>query len=235
MYLYRYIFFREYLLLHWRRYARGRILLSDFRDVAFQRSPHHLPAHGLHISLESNSRNRLSADTVKGQPFPGAQYSATAGWMHLCYDDAGVTAVYEKPLSCSGVTWGGVLHVRMYLALMLQEFVALQLRAIRRGVAGGKTAGGGGDDKSSATKCLESIGVDQGIHNMLLHNGTFDRYVRMARVLLLRGFHVLHFHVLHFHVLHFHVLYFLLGSLPARFGRKRKTFFFHARLLFSCS
>jgi hypothetical protein len=152
---------------------------------------------------------------VKGQPFPGAQYSATAGWMHLCYDDAGVTAVYEKPLSCSGVTWGGVLHVRMYLALMLQEFVALQLRAIRRGVAGGKTAGGGGDDKSSATKCLESIGVDQGIHNMLLHNGTFDRYVRMARVLLLRGFHVLHFHVLHFHVLHFHVLYFLLGSLPA--------------------
>jgi hypothetical protein len=174
MYLYRYVFFREYLAQHWRRYTRGRVILSDFRDVVFQRNPHVLPLRALHLSLESSRHDRLRSETVKGQPFTGAAHSATAGWMHLCYQDADVRAVYEEELSCSGVTWGGVLHVRMYLALMLREFVALQLTSIRgaaHGHSGSSSEGGGAG-------CLNSIGVDQGIHNMLLHNGTFSRYVR---------------------------------------------------------
>jgi hypothetical protein len=141
----------------------------------FQRNPQLLPLQGLHVSLESSSMNRLKAETVRGLPFKGAQHSATAGWMHLCYADEDVRSVYEEPLSCSGVTWGGVLHVRMYLALMLREFVALQLRAIR--ARDGVVSLMGGSSDSLATACLDSIGVDQGIHNMLLHNGTFAQYV----------------------------------------------------------
>ena len=154
MYLYRYVFFHSYLQLHWRRYSHGRIILTDFRDVIFQRNPQLLPMQGLHVSLESSSRERLKAETVRGVPFKGAQHSATAGWMHLCYDDADVRAVYEEPLSCSGVTWGSVLHVRMYLALMLREFVALQLGAVRARVGEGNVMGG----RASATACLDSIG-----------------------------------------------------------------------------
>ncbi len=127
MYLYRYVFFREYLAQHWQRYSGGRIILTDFRDVVFQRNPHLLPSNGLHVSLESSSHDRLKADTVKGRPYTSALHSATAGWMHLCYDHDRVVAVYERALSCSGVTWGGALHVRMYLAVMLREFVALQV------------------------------------------------------------------------------------------------------------
>ena len=59
-------------------------------------------------------------------------------------------------------------------------FVALQLRAIRRGVAK-VDAVGEGSRTGGATKCLDSMGVDQGIHNMLLHNGTFDRYVSFIK------------------------------------------------------
>jgi len=175
MYLYRYAFFHAYLQQHWRRHLRGRIVLTDFRDVVFQRNPQLLPLQGLHVSLESSSRDRLQAETVRGLPFKGAQHSATAGWMHLCYADADVRSVYEEPLSCSGVTWGGVLHVRMYLALMLREFVALQLRAVRARDVGASVVGS--SREGSGTACLDSIGVDQGIHNMLLHNGTFARYV----------------------------------------------------------
>ena len=130
MYLYRYVFFREYLAQHWRRHAGGRVILTDFRDVVFQRNPQTLPSHGVHFSLESSSGDRLKPDTIKGRPIAGAVHSATAGWMHLCYDDDRVVAVYNESLSCSGVTWGGVLHVRLYLALMLREFVKLQVFSI---------------------------------------------------------------------------------------------------------
>lgn len=69
--------------------------------------------------------------------------------------------------------------MRMYLALMLREFVSLQLRAIQSNVGKEMVRESG---SSNLTACLNSIGVDQGIHNMLLHNQSFAKYVSCSAI-----------------------------------------------------
>jgi hypothetical protein len=122
MYLYRYVFFREYLSQHYRRYLGGKVILTDFRDVVFQRNPHVLPSHGLHVSLESSATDRMKADTVKGRPYAAAEHSATAGWMHLCYDDASVIAVY----AAAAPSFEPSFSVEIVLLVQVRASVELQ-------------------------------------------------------------------------------------------------------------
>jgi len=135
----RYLLYSEYLakaLADPRRRQRwGRVMLTDTRDVVFQDDP--FPerlSHELLFVLESRE-------------FPIGRCPNNASWVQEGFGAAMLAALAEKPISCSGTTFG-TLHGTVEYLLQMQ-IMALGLPRVAR----------------------YRTGIDQGIHNVMLHTG----------------------------------------------------------------
>jgi hypothetical protein len=112
---------------HYRRFltANGhdRILLTDVRDVLFQRDPFaDLPATGLGLSLEGPGY------TLATEPHNAAR-------LRLMYGEEMVERIGSNRVSCAGVTYGERAAMMRYLDLMTGEIETLSLR--KAGLEGG--------------------------------------------------------------------------------------------------
>ncbi|HUR41090.1 MAG TPA: hypothetical protein VM240_07960 [Verrucomicrobiae bacterium] len=110
----RYLHFLEFL----EKKPYRRVLLSDVRDVVFQRDPFvALPADGLAVSIED------LRFTVRGEAY-------NAGWVRAAYGDRVLEQIGAQPVACSGVTFGDGHSVCAYLRAMRTEIQALSLGAV---------------------------------------------------------------------------------------------------------
>ncbi len=102
---YRYFLFYDYLLKNPGRFAN--VLLTDIRDVAFQRDPFEIiTADALYVALENS--------TIDGCGF-------TKSWIAAGYEPSVVEEVKAMTLSCSGTTLGPAPRVLQYLKKMVAE------------------------------------------------------------------------------------------------------------------
>jgi hypothetical protein len=107
---YRYFLFYDYLLKNPGRFAN--VLLTDIRDVVFQRDPFEIiTTDALYVALENNTLD-------------GCEY--TKRWILAGYDQAVVDEVKPMRLSCSGTTLGPTAHIMRYLKAMVAEIPKLQ-------------------------------------------------------------------------------------------------------------
>jgi hypothetical protein len=87
----------------------ARVLLTDVRDVVFQRDPFGVATDdALHLFLEHPSR-----------PIGGCIW--TSSWIRYRYGDGTLPPLAERPVVCSGVALGPAEAVRGYLALVVAE------------------------------------------------------------------------------------------------------------------
>ncbi|MDZ4792713.1 MAG: hypothetical protein SGI83_00385 [Bacteroidota bacterium] len=85
------------------------VLLTDVRDVYFQRDPFDFElGDGLFCALEGPTKK------LKDCSFNGP-------WMKYVYGQEGMAKVGDKIISCAGTTWGKVTDVMAYLVKMLEE------------------------------------------------------------------------------------------------------------------
>ena len=107
---YRYFLYYDYLLKFPGRFAN--VLLSDIRDVVFQRDPFEIiTTDALYIALENN--------TVDGCEF-------TKDWIQAGYEQTILDEIKPAPLSCSGTTLGPTAHVLRYLKAMVTEMTTVR-------------------------------------------------------------------------------------------------------------
>lgn len=99
---------------HYRRYLAGletlpdAVLLTDLRDVAFQRDPFEDPVTGLELYLEDDSV-RIGSE------------SFNARWIRNLYGAAELERLGDHPASCSGTIVGTGAAVLAYLDAMTGE------------------------------------------------------------------------------------------------------------------
>jgi hypothetical protein len=136
----RYFLYRRFVEAH----RHERILISDVRDVVFQDDPfRHLPLAGLAVGLEAP---RL---TIGGEYW-------NARWLRRAYGEAALQRFADKPVSCSGVTYGDREAMLGYLRAMTGELAALQRGA------------------------TSTSAIDQGVHNYLLWAGRLGSPATLA-------------------------------------------------------
>mmetsp|Transcript_10179 Transcript_10179/g.21599 ORF Transcript_10179/g.21599 Transcript_10179/m.21599 type:complete len:381 (+) Transcript_10179:37-1179(+) len=145
IYVLRYFFFLHYLETYWERYKDGHVLLSDFKDVFFQRNPFDVPS--------TMSSETLNVFLERDDFDPNSPVGINRMWVSACFGDDVTESLASSgvKISCSGVTMGPARAVRGYLQQMTEKFLEIHLRGQR--------------------PCLSLIGVDQGVHNVLLHRG----------------------------------------------------------------
>lgn len=94
-----------------------RVLLSDTRDVFFQRDPFAMPLEpGISCFLEAPHMR------IRDCPF-------NSSWIRLGYGEAMFDQLAGRPISCSGVSIGDTAAVLGYLNLMVDEIVELRRQA----------------------------------------------------------------------------------------------------------
>lgn len=104
----------------------GRVLVSDVRDVIFQRDPFaDLPRQGLAVSMETASY------TVATEPH-------NAMWLARAYGPGMLDRIGDQRVSCVGVTYGDATAIATYLRLFNQELLGLAPQAA--GIGGADTA-----------------------------------------------------------------------------------------------
>lgn len=98
-----------------------RVLLSDVRDVVFQRNPSEwMGDPGLAVSIEFDDY------TIGTEP-------TNAAWIRSLYGADGLQRVANRRVSCSGFTWGDRRAIDEYLALMVAEIVVTAFSGPRVG------------------------------------------------------------------------------------------------------
>ena len=103
----RYAHYRDYLSE--RGHAFDLVMLSDIRDVLFQRQPFDQPVSALEVYLEE-------PHVTIGRPGSRNRY-----WYADLYGEAAVAAAGGEVVSCSGVTVGPVSQVLGYVTAMADE------------------------------------------------------------------------------------------------------------------
>lgn len=94
-----------------------RVLISDVKDVLFQRDPFQvLPASGLAVGMEAQNK------TIASEPW-------NAHTIGLVYGPRVLEQIGASPVSCSGVTSGDRNSMLRYLELMAAEILSLSFRA----------------------------------------------------------------------------------------------------------
>ena len=83
----------------------GRVLLTDVRDVVFQRDPFGVAAGPLHLFLEHPAKAI-------------GQCIWTSSWIRYRYGDAALPPLAARPIVCSGVVLGDAAAVRDYLRVV---------------------------------------------------------------------------------------------------------------------
>lgn len=106
--------------------AHGRVLITDVRDVVFQRDPFvDLPRGGLAVSLETDDY------TVASEPH-------NAMWIERVYGGGMLARIGHERVSCVGVTYGDRTAILDYLRRFNQELFALG--PTETGIGGADTA-----------------------------------------------------------------------------------------------
>lgn len=120
----------------------NRVLMADVRDTCFQQNP-------FEIMLPSDKAN------VGFYAFHGVESRSigqcgwNGGWIRDCFGPEILQEMYDKAIICSGISIGYINEVKEYLKLMTKTILS--------------TSG-----NPDFTSC-ERNGVDQGVHNVLLH------------------------------------------------------------------
>ena len=110
----RFLFFHDFL----RRRSYRRLLLTDTRDVLFQRDPFaQLDCDGLLVSFEAPAL-RLSDEPHNER------------WIRLAFGERGLAAVGSRRIACSGVTAGNGTAMARYLTAMTTALLRMPLRAV---------------------------------------------------------------------------------------------------------
>ena len=117
----------EARFLHYLRFldAGGydRVVLTDVRDVLFQRDPcEDIPTDGLAVSIETRRY------TVGSEPH-------NRMWVGEIFGPELLEQIGPNPVSCVGVTYGDIRAVSRYLELMSREILRLSAKAARNGGA----------------------------------------------------------------------------------------------------
>jgi hypothetical protein len=87
----------------------GRVLLTDVRDVVFQRDPFGLALDGpLHLFLEHPAK-------------AVGQCIWTSSWIRYRYGDAALPPLAERPIVCSGVVLGDAAAVCAYVRVVAAQ------------------------------------------------------------------------------------------------------------------
>jgi hypothetical protein len=112
----------ESRFLRYRHFLRAngysRILLTDVRDVLFQRDPFvDLPSTGLGVSIE------VPAYTLATEPH-------NAERVRSVYGESILDRIGTNRVSCAGVTYGDRSAMASYLELMVKEIESLSLRKV---------------------------------------------------------------------------------------------------------
>lgn len=92
------------------------VMISDLRDVIFQRDPFHEPLNGLELFLEDSSV-RIGRDDFNTR------------WLLDLFGEEGVDRVRDRPVSCSGTVFGTRDSMLAYLAEMIAN-IAWRRRAM---------------------------------------------------------------------------------------------------------
>jgi hypothetical protein len=104
---YRHFLYYDYLLKHGHRFRN--VLLTDVKDVVFQKDPFDFPiGDQLYVAMESTS-------------IPIGDCVFTSGWIVAGYGEDVLDELKDKELSCAGTVLGTVEAIRRYLRSMLDQ------------------------------------------------------------------------------------------------------------------
>jgi len=128
-----------------------KVLTLDTRDSAFQLSP---------FPLISVNETRLF---VFGEDKQSRIIDCgwNSGWIRDCFGDSALQDVGDHPIICSGITLGTFHHMHLYLQTMSNALLGYYPKET-----------GLKDPKTRFPSC-ERNGVDQGLHNYLIHAHKF--------------------------------------------------------------
>jgi hypothetical protein len=114
-------FFHHRRFLRRRRYER--VVLTDVRDVLFQRDPSpDIPAEGLGVGIETR-RYTIATEEHNRR------------WVEQAFGPEMVDQIGANPVSCVGVTVGGTDAISTYLERMTEQILRLPARTARVGGA----------------------------------------------------------------------------------------------------
>jgi hypothetical protein len=114
----RYAFYLDYLRARLSRY--DQVMISDVRDVVFQRNPFEgIASPKCHFYLESTVR-MIGEDPTNSR------------WIRGCFSAAEAERLAACRISCSGITIGGTAAVIGYLERMVTHIRAMPWRIYRR-------------------------------------------------------------------------------------------------------
>jgi hypothetical protein len=112
IYNFRHFLYYDYLLKYGDNFEK--VLLTDVRDVIFQRDPFDFTMHdALYVAMES--RTRTIAD---------CQYNTE--WIMKGYGEEAMLEMAPHVISCAGTTLGPTHRIKTYLQMLLTEIISLR-------------------------------------------------------------------------------------------------------------
>lgn len=151
----------------------NRVFLLDVRDTYFQHDPFTF------FSPDMSSFHVFQGVTNKKI----GECTWNSGWIQKCFDASMLAAVSSQMILCSGTVAGSMDRVAEYIELMGGVVSAdAAFRTVTVSDASPRHDGAGEEDGRSGGKdsvlsltthfpSCESNGVDQGVHNVLVHRG----------------------------------------------------------------
>jgi hypothetical protein len=114
----RYAIYLDFLRRRLPRY--DQVMISDVRDVVFQRNPFEgIASPKCHFYLESAART-IGKDETNSR------------WVRGCFSSVEAERLAARRISCSGITIGGTAAVRAYLERMAKRIRVLPWRIYRK-------------------------------------------------------------------------------------------------------
>ncbi|WP_046243185.1 hypothetical protein [Hymenobacter terrenus] len=111
IYNFRHFLYYDYILKEEAKFVN--VLLTDTRDVVFQKDPFDFPiTDALHVAMESREK-------IIGQ----CHYNST--WMRNGYGQPKLDELGDKIVSCAGTTLGPIAHIKRYLHTLLTDIITL--------------------------------------------------------------------------------------------------------------
>lgn len=132
------------------------MMIADTRDVIFQSDP-----FAYQRNEWENSELVLFLESQPNKVINRCIYNG--GWVRSCYGEEALKRIGHNPVSCSGVSMGSRNGIMVY-SMIVARHIDPQYRLIGSAVA----------KETSNDDCI-SKGMDQGIHNWLLHSGILHR------------------------------------------------------------
>ena len=105
LFVLRFFLYREFLKTHGRRYAN--VLLTDVRDVAFQRDPFS-ESHGVGVDVFAEDARRSNGTCP-----------INSRWLRECYGTDALASVADQPILCAGTLMGTASELNGFLRKLL--------------------------------------------------------------------------------------------------------------------